>query len=279
MGTKPSEIIDVHLYDPMAASLFGKDKKSCAFAEVFYCSNKDNCGIYKDGGCVKRDLVGLGGRGHCPYSSSQKTTGYSWRASKFHSWISDIKTKYKDHLFALNKPKEKLYEVGDYYYLPYITLTWLWESKFKNLLDGRFIKKSDLTAEVLAQILSYRPQAMMGGEIRDYQQKDIPNLIKSIIRYSPELADLLKETGLNIDFTVPSNVGRKAVLQTLNKNIEVKIKNDTFFWNGTTLKALTKVSVINFLPGSWECILTPDKNIDVIVENENQVNEATEYSS
>lgn len=272
------EIIDVHLYDPSDYGLYTKiPKTEKAFIEIFHCKLKDSCPIYREGGCVKRELLAFGNRGSCPYSSSEKVIGYSRKASKFYDWVKEIKAKYKDTLFALKAPKEKVYSVGEYYYLPFITLSWCWEASFKSLFTHRFIKKTDLTAEVLTKILTYKPKAIMGGEITDYQNKDIPNLIKSIIRYSPELTEILRETGLNVDLSVPSNVGRKAVLQTLNLNIYVRIKDDRFFWDGTKLKAISRLSVICLLPGEWEVYLTPSSRLEVIIENENQVNENTEF--
>ena len=279
MEPSKKEIIDVHLYDPSGFSIFKKNKRDFSFAEIFYCSNKDACSIFKEGGCVKRDLKGLGGRGSCPYGTSEKIKGFTTSASKFYTWLENIKTTYKEYLFTLNAPKAKVFSVGDYYYIPYLTLSWCWGSRFKDLFHDRFIKKTDLTVEVLMEILTYRPQAIMGGEISDYQMKDVPNLIKSVVRYSPELADLIGQTGLKIDLSHPSNVGRKAILQTLNPDVEVTIKKDRFFWDGKTLKALSKISVMNFLPGNWECVLTPNENIEVIVENEGQVNENTEFSN
>lgn len=275
---KNHEIIDVHLYDASRPSLFGKDKNSKSFIEVFSCSSKDNCQIYKEGGCVFRDTSGIG-RGSCPYGKSSKEFGYTQRASKSYSWIAEKTEKYKDFLFKLNAPKQRVYEVGDYYHIPYLTLIWLRSSSFIGKFSGRMIKKSDLTPEAMREILTYRPRAMMGGEIEDYQNKDVPDLIKSIILYSPELTEIIKQTGLDINLGKPSNIGRKAILQTMNKNIEVEIKNDSFYWDGEKLKGLSKISVICFINGTWECYLTPSKPLEVIVKSEDQVNENTEYSN
>lgn len=235
--------------------LYGGNK--CAYEkDEIECSNCENCSLYKKGECILADRMFLGDNRYCKYGKKYTTKGPGHRSSKFLQFGSDV--RHSESYGKLKKSENLFSPIGDYYYFnlvyprmfynkvknyfeifdPYKS-PWSYaydENKIKKdwerLDEIVFIPKENLTKELLDTILQFKPNALMGGEIKDYQGKIIPQIIMEIKQNAPELLKYLPKEEINY-------VGMMARLNTLKPNIEVKLGYDgskcLYKWDGEYL--------------------------------------------
>jgi len=276
------KIIHVHVYDPRN-SIFKGSKSDKAEAHYYSCSASDKCDAYAGGRCV---MIGKIFGGRCPYGRKNVTTGFTSRARKYHEWMSDVKEKYKEQLWALKSVDKTAIKIGEGFMLPYSFMDMNKKVPFLSHGGGfstgtPFIKTEDLTTEVLLSIVTFKPQAMMGGEIKDYQLKIVPKFVKDIhdkypdlfqtlVSVYPEASDLCE----NYDYT-----GRKALLSSINPDCHVVISKKAWHWDGEFITATDKDYMI-FAPVKWdECLLKfkPKSDESITITSNDQVNENTVF--
>ena len=277
------EIIYAKVTDP-AGSLWKDCRSGRSSCTIIRCSNKDNCGLYKRGECSWLRIFGWV---RCPYGSCSGEDGYTRRARKYHSWIKERKDKYKDVLNSLKSHSDKIAVVGDYIFLPYAYMT-MNESvpflaKSGPFVSGNcFLKKEDFTIDNIISIIEFRPHALMGGEIKIYQEGEVPKFLnhlkdempdvyKELLKRKPEIED--KRSSL-------SPIGRKAYLKSIKPGT-VFGKDDKWTWNGEYFLS-DSVTVLS-TPGnvkyeSKEIKLKPMENQIIEIEREDQVDENTEFA-
>src|SRR5574344_1673195 len=171
--------INVDLYG--GKSIFG-GKESPLEADEIYCDRADRCSFYADGKCLRcRGFLAP----KCKFGSNSVIKGYTSRAAKYY----DFKRKYeKDEFYnKLHYPSELAAVIGDCLYLN-LKYTLVrkrtdkdeaWEKDVNGYLisevgfcgGSAFIPIADVTNELLYAIFSYKPCAIMGGIIKDYQSK------------------------------------------------------------------------------------------------------------
>ena len=146
------------------------------------------------------------------------------------------------------------------------------------------IKRSDFDNEefISKRIVNFHPRALMGVVIWDYQEKEIPKFLQWLKDLDPALFDKVK--ALNLDhpaFAKMTNVGRKAVLQTLNPYVGafIDIHGGIWSWDGEYLYSSNSCAscVIIGMREIQECILKPTDGAIVKVTDDNQVNDNTEF--
>jgi hypothetical protein len=163
-------------------SIYGGLKKTdVQQARYFMCDNTNQCNHYKNGKCVCQPLIFSTIK--CPHAKYGTSRGYSERASKYYTWKAEIKGRLSPKVKTAN---EKLCICGDYVYLPYPHLD-VWGTKVVEELQGEhFIPISYFTADVIHQVATHRPHALMGGEITDYQAKHVPKFIQHLKEEMPD---------------------------------------------------------------------------------------------
>lgn len=129
---KVINVIVTHPHD----SLFKATKNCIAECRIISCSNSLKCDLFKQNTCMLLNFMGNG----CPYGKIGRRRGYSKRARKYRSWISEMETKYADSLRKLKSCSNKIALVGDYVYLPYAHMT---------LNDGIPFLKKAVTLQVV----------------------------------------------------------------------------------------------------------------------------------
>ena len=279
-------------------SLYGGDpffkgqKKEPYELETTYCTNCQNCKLFKRGICLR---VGRLITGNCPYGKKVITTGSSPRSKSYY----DLKHKYysqEENLRSkLKSCDEYIAEIDDEYVfidIPHVEVveTDRGEIKFygpyPNLPEnyvklthrgfissqGAVIKKEKFNASNISELLNLKPHSFMGGEIKDYQKIIVPLLKEEIINQLPEVADKLGLKQL-------SHVGMKAKLETLNPNITFTYDNKKYYWDGEYVIADGKN--INWFNWKFEVVgnvkLKLKQSVDVIVEDESWCNKNTVF--
>ena len=225
------EVIHVHVYDP-SNSLFGK-KSDRAEIHTYTCGKTSVCDAYKQGRCI---MVGNPFGARC-FGRMTRRGGPTKRARSFHDFIASgmRHEKYR----ALSTQPNKVFRVGDGYMMPYPHINLDGNSPFESksgFMRGGMPYIESPTAEDLSVIYRQRPQSIMGGEIKDYQSKHVPQIVKHMHDEYPNLYRMLilkhPEASKHVedfDFT-----GKKAVLKTLLPG-PIVISKKTWQWDGKYL--------------------------------------------
>lgn len=182
--------------------------------EAYLCEYEGNCPMYEQGKCVCETLF-LGSI-VCPHARRISDYGLTKRANGFGKLASQWREKYTTTIQTQNK---RLCECGDYIYLPYPHLKVYGYAAFDGLEKDHFVKKDKFDVSVVRRIITYRPQALMGGEIVSFQKVQVPLFIRHLSEEFPELAkeylEKYPEDKEKFDSIIVDFVGRKAYLNTL----------------------------------------------------------------
>ena len=265
------EVIKAWVYNP-TKSLFG-NKNDKALFHVVECNSKEGCGLYKKNQCIKLKMFDR----NCPYGKRTSETGFTQRARKFNSWIGERKNKYPNQR-AIKEASEKMASVGDYIYFPYSHIKNYGNNSIKEFTGG-IIKKELFTPEMVVRVLKLKPQAMFGGEITSYQKKIVPKIAKHLLEVYPDLYSNVERMYPEIEeLSTSSNVGRKAKLSTINKDVEVKINaSHRYFWDGEYLTSESHAPLLICGYDELNVRIKPKKNVVIEITNDNQVNKNTEF--
>ncbi len=191
--------------DKISISLYGGKgllggRETPLEADIIYCEMSEKCSYYSAGKCL-RNRAFLKPE-MCKYGRVERERGYTSRAAKYYEW----KKRYtSDSVYSkLQYPNTPAAVIGDWLYLytAYVSVTEHREDrlyppgKVVNGFDisdpgftlcSVFIPMTDATNELLYAIFSFRPRAMMGGIITEYQNKYVPEMLQEIHKVAPEL--------------------------------------------------------------------------------------------
>lgn len=264
-------------------SLFKQKMSEKAKGHIYSCKCPEKCELYAKGNCVLF-------KNHCPYGSKDTIVGYSRMASKFSSWIYEFMDKHKEACnarFRLKQPEKMEYFMD----LVYIPIPHLGLNENIEFVDGKgyfaysypIVKRSDFNEEFISKrIINFYPRSLTGSVIWDYQEKEVPKFLRWLKRLDPVLFDKVK--ALDSDhpaFNKLSDVGKKAILQTLNPNIGTfaDTSNRTWTWDGEYLYSsnVRFYGTILETEEIQECRLKPKDRAIVKVTDDNQVNDKTEF--
>jgi len=247
---------------PVSASIFEPDKslfKNCkndkAEVTVYFCSNSEECPLFKNKQCTWHGIIGWQA---CPYGEVKSEKGPTKRAKNYHKWIADKKAAYGaiQGQIVAGAPDQLTY-IGEYVYVPYahaaLNNTTVKFIRADNLfLSGiRFILKEDWNVETVKNLVTHRPQALMGGEITSYAKEEVPKFLAHLrfldkplfSEFSKKYPDLIKSYAAQL----PEIIGRTALLQTLKPNINIELDGELYHWDGVTLTTASRKKLF-FLP-------------------------------
>ena len=279
------EIISVHLYG--GKGIFG-GKETPLEAAVISCDRHEQCTYFQNDQCLNiRGFLSP----RCKYGNIRNVKGYTSRATKY----SAFKKEWQGHekYGKLQYPPTKLGVIGNevIFPYPYIRITKTEDGSIK-ITDPGFgsnlacIEKENFTVDLINRICKFRPQAIMGGVIKDYQNKTVPLFLAHLKEVLPEKYEELRQENGELTKEV-SYVGRKALLKTIspsevfyNAGIRYQQFNEKWHWDG---EALTYISgyVSNFnITKDYEIsaikIIPSDKSTIIISSNE-QVSDKTVF--
>jgi hypothetical protein len=243
-NTTQPQIIASRVFDPRQPGLFCKPKKSEPAEHATIACRCEDCPLRKAGHCVLMHVLG----GRCPYGTYRKEAGPTARSGKLSSWLQERRGRHPGVGWKLSSPPEKMAFVGDYVYLPYGHMTMCKEVPFLAhsafIVSGvEFIKREDWTLENVLKLIDFRPQAMFGGEITDYQKKYVPKFVAHLREVDPAM--WRQAVAVRPAFDVaPNYVGRTARLSTLAHPITLQPKSDEYpvawEWDGKVLRSTSR---------------------------------------
>lgn len=264
-----------------ANSLFKQKKSEKAIGHIISCECPEKCELYAKGNCVMFDS-------YCPYGCKGRVVGYSRMAGKFNAWINEFVNKHKDVYKAKLVQPKKLEYFMDFVYIP---IAYLGLNKDIVFVSGGgyfngyqlIIKREHFNAEFISkQVVNFKPIALFGGVIHSYQDEEVPRFLLWLKQLDPTLYEEVKEMNPNNKgFASMTNVGRKAVLQTLNPNIGTfkDIHGGIWTWDGEYLCSNNTHASFTLIETReiQECRLKPKDNVVVKVCDDAQVNDNTEF--
>lgn len=274
--------IDAWVWNP-ANSLFKQKKSEKAVGHIIYCECPEKCELY-----AKRKCVAFNNR--CPYGSRGQVTGYSRMASKFSSWIRDFEEAHKEvYRSKLEQPKKLEYFVD----LVYIPISHLNLNKSIDFVDGGgigffkgrpIIKREHFNAVFISEkIVNFIPRSFFENAIiSDYQDKEVPKFLLWLKQLDYQLYEKVKEMNPNHPvFSAMSNIGRKAILKTLNPNVGTfkDIHGGIWTWDGEYIYSNNTHASFTLIETRQiqECRLKPKEDVVVKICDEEQVNDNTEF--
>lgn len=226
----------------------GFDKKTKNRAEIVYCDKCDNCSFYKKGTCLNVTCF-LSER--CKFGKISYVSGYTQRAKKRYTFDAQYKN---DELYgALKHPTD--WRVGRIEDIILFNLTyaicdkqrwsfneWVDTDTFETRECGfatgtySYVPLKELTSDILNDILSYRARSMMGGTIRDYQAKIVPNVLFELSKMLPDVYDKLINDYPEYKEITPYFIGKKALIKSLPDGFILKDSDGAFVKNGCYLE-------------------------------------------
>lgn len=228
------EKINVSLYGGIG--IFG-GKEEPLRSETIYCDSYENCSLYKEGKCLKCAALSAF-TANCPVGKVEHQKGYTSRAKKY--WDFKEKATGDESYNKLNYPSNCDFAVlgGNilFFHLCYVSVYKPNERQLKEnpylltngySVDDRslnnafsYVAKEDVTMELLRRIFTYKPRAMFGGVIDDYQEKVVPNVLKSMQKLVPDIYNEFVKTYPEFADRLPDYRGRYAYISSLRDGLE-----------------------------------------------------------
>lgn len=268
-----------------AHGLFKNYKDRCQ-CKIILCSNSSNCELYAKNQC---SFLRTLGSMSCPYGKNNWETGFTGRARGYSEWIQTRKEKYKDILFKIKDYTDGIFIVGDYVFVSYPHMNLNKDVPF--LSQGSifssgsyFMKKEDFTVENILKMINFKPYALMGGEITSYQKEVVPKFIKCLKETQPKLFEEVAKqlpTLHQIYEENKSNVGRKAILQTLKPNVGVftDCHKADWVWDGIYLTSINSHASFMLINKFTEIKIKPADNVEVTITSDEQVTAETKFTN
>lgn len=270
-----SDVITVNMYG--GKSIFKNVRDQKYRAEVVSC-DCESCSLRDKGMCLKvTSFSSIVASHNCKYGQKHIFEGYTPKAAACADWkyeftshpkfrvldsvgggihfavIGDyyfIYTVYVAVAFAedgtLEKRKQrennaffadKVFdtEKKDWVYKGYAFETAMLSSDTKHL----FIPKDKVDLEFLKYLLTYRPRALFGGEVKDYREKVVTLILKQMRGGAPELYEKLVAAYPELGSIAPNFIGKYVYVKTLKPDIDICIQNQGVFHLSADRKTLT----------------------------------------
>ena len=277
-------VIHANVYNPCKSLFFKAKANDRAECQTIDCSNSE-CPLLSRKQCYMRG--GLAPN-RCPYGTYSRASGPTKRAASFYSWINEQKEKYKGVPF-LDIPPDKIEFIGDYVLLPYAHMTMCQAVPFRSrggmMSSGdAFLPKENWTLETVISLITFRPQALFGGEITSYNKEVVPQFLLHLREADKGMWAQLIAVMPALDVK-PNHVGRKAILSTLRSPIEWVESAGKYpvrwRWDGEYLHTES----MNAFSGTWgnvkvksvEIKAKPADRADIVIQSNEWVVDGTEF--
>lgn len=185
-------------------------------AVTFYCALEDSeCPLLKEGKCIHCCVLSRCVYGKC---DSQKT--HTKKARSYRTELAAMKDEAAKYKLPGGAYNCGLQLIGEYYYVPYSHADMCQEVPFVRhsslFVSGvPFVAKNKFTPECIATLARFKPQALMGGEIKDYQKKELPTFLFHLKQRFPELYKAAAQLEPMIYEKITNIDGIKALKATL----------------------------------------------------------------
>lgn len=267
--------INFTYYDPRN-SFFKAGRSDRERVTVYTCNNSENCDACKRNKCVM--MNGLFSHS-CPYGQMKREEGYTKAARRCGDLIRKRKNEYGDVERSKSDLKFVCY-IGDYVFLPLPHLinysNSIRDESFFNG-NGDIIRREDFTPEFIVELIKYRPEALMGGEIVSYQKKEVPKFCNQLKRYMPDMFEKVKAIYPEIEDRIEDidYRNRYAKVKTLLPG-EVQLGTKIVEWDGKVIRAEGN-QILFWSLSNEEVVITPNDDTYVEIVDNSTVTDDTEF--
>lgn len=216
-----------------------------------------------------------------PYFYKVSEEGFTRRAKNFGKLVRPYEENYPELKNNVSSIKHNLKIYGDYVFIRMAFLDNL-RNPFKadNFFETyNFIKLENFTVPNILKLLDFHPQAMFGGEITDYQNKEIPMFLHELKVEFPEIYQQLVECSNKVKEFNDSitYIDKTAYLSTLSPGqVELRlgfIDQQLFYWDGNVLS--NKITAYD--KSQIEQIIKPSADTTVTIKDDSTVNSNTKF--
>lgn len=281
--------INVSLYG--GKGIFGGRETPLEADEIF-CDRSEQCTYYQSGKCLRcRSFLAP----TCKFGRNNVTKGYTSRAQKYY----DFRNKYtNDEAYSkLKYPTELVAAIGDTLYmnLKFVRVDKKdgertfsrsyrcvngYEITEKGFGSGKcFLPIKDVTNELLYGILSYKPYAMMGGIIEDYQGKVVPDIIQTLKRIAPKIYTNFIAEYPEYD-VAPNYIGKYAFINTMVNGSKLKDAHGNIFIldNGKLVCEEWRLSFVPFKGKVAKMEIAVTDDMEYKITSNSQCDENTKFA-
>jgi len=278
------DIIDVSLYG--GKSIFG-GRETPLEASIVSCDKYESCSYYQNNQCLNmRSFLSSS----CKHGSRSDKKGYTSRARKYH----EFQQKWKSHekYNQLQYPPKKLGVIDNEVVFPYPFIQLKKNEQHQWIITDpgfgsslTFIPRNEFNVELIQRICSFKPQALMGGTIKSYEEETIPLFLAHLKEVLPELYDQVIEFDSTLVKTL-DYVGRKALLSSLKPCVveyqsrSNKKFNEKWLWDGEHLTYQEGYISQPNIAGIEEILsftMKPKKDAIISITDNNQVDKDTVF--
>lgn len=270
----------------IGASLHTADKQNDrAKLTILSCALEGTCPLLQAGMCQHATILGPS----CPYGRYSTVETHTKAARAYCKEVSKLKERRESLPAMPNAPKNPhVSQVGEYIYWPYGFLIVAKEGKIEFDITlfsagNAFIKKEDFTLDFILRAVEFRPQALMGGEIKDYQEKTMPKMLLHLSIMFPDMWEQLPEGIRNRTFVPDASTKVSYRLSNLPNGL-CKIGRAWGYWNGKefrmtekSVQAVVWSSVFSEIPGEFNLTVTIDnpEAVEVVAISDEMQREIT----
>jgi hypothetical protein len=206
-----------------------------------FCSCPSECPLLKKGQCIHCAFLSA-----CVYGEFNTERGPTKRANAYPATLSRFEEITKGNSCPSFAPR-CLCTIGEYVYFPYSHADMCIDVPFVRhshiFQSGTpFIKTEAFTSEVIVKLAAFRPQSLMGGEIKAYQEKQVPLFLLHLKHGMPELYNKAVE----LDKTLVDKTLKTDSIEYVDTTLDaippgqtdgyVVVKFPVHSWDGKTLK-------------------------------------------
>lgn len=138
---------------------------------------------------------------YCYFGKTYATEYSSRRSKKFNADLAKVRGDIEKSQQVKFINQNSILRIDDFYYLPYNLINHVdLQDKIKFTsyaaffsVGAPFMKVEDLTVDVVVTLSKFRPYALIGGEITDFQQKTFPRFLYDLSVYLPTFFEALPD--------------------------------------------------------------------------------------
>lgn len=262
--------IDVKLYG--GKSIFG-GRETPLEAVIISCDKCDKCTFYKNSTCFKIRSLGK----ICKHGRRETVQGYTSRAKKYY----EFKRRFEqDECYSkLERPSNTIGKIDNEFVinLPYIRYEEgeIKDPGFENPLI--YINEKEFNNSFIKMLLDFKPQAIFGGVIKDYQEKEIPNFLSDLKENFKEIYEnFIKE---NPEYNIKiSYVGKEAYISTIKEgSILIDCHKNEWVKEGEDIVCYKWGTWLPFKGTPTETRIRISENMIYKITDDNQVNDKTRF--
>ena len=249
--THNAKKISVHLYGGK-----GLGRETPLEADTIFCEMTDNCSYYNAGKCLRHRAFMAPET--CKYGWVRTEKGYTSRAAKYYEW-KKVRTSDPEY-GKMDYPNTYIAVIGDWLYLRtlyvdvqehrdrerYIRCQTVCGYDLSDPGFGQcfvFLPIDQVTNDLLYAIFSFHPYAMMGGLIKDYSEKHVPEMLQELRKVAPNIYEKFVSEYPEYRFE-PNYIGKTAYVNSLKPGTVFRVdKKGEWLFDGEYVSSVGKIDI------------------------------------